>query len=107
MMLWLLLACGSAEDSGDPACTAPEAVTWESYGHIFMTTYCVSCHSVYNEDHRFGAPVGVDFDTEADLLRQVERVRVRVLEEQTMPVAGGVFPEDLLLLERYLGCLEE
>jgi hypothetical protein len=30
-----------------------------------------------------------------------------VLEEQTMPVAGGVFPEDLLLLERYLGCLEE
>lgn len=107
MLLWLL-ACGpGAGDSGDPRCTEAPVVTWESYGHIFMTTYCVSCHSTYNEDHRYGAPVGVDFDSEADLIRQAVRVRVRVLEEQTMPVAGGVFPDDLVLLERYLDCLGE
>ncbi len=107
MLLWLLACGGGEEESGDPTCVEPPVVTWDSYGHIFMTTYCVSCHSVYNVDHRFGAPLGVDFDTEADLIRQVERVRVRVIEEQTMPVAGGVFADDLLLFERYLGCLGE
>ncbi len=100
MILALLLACA---DVPEECADAPE-VTWDNHGHAFVTTYCVSCHSAHNTTQRYGAPIGVDFDTEDDLLRQADRVRVRVLEEQTMPVGGGVFEDDRYLLQMYLDC---
>ena len=53
---------------------------------------------------RLGAPEGIDFDTEEDLITWRDSVERVVLENQTMPVGGGVYEEDLLLLEMLLSC---
>lgn len=98
-----LLACAGAGDSADGPCDGPP-VTWNNFAHGFMTTYCQGCHSVHNTDLRYGAPEGVDFDTEEDTVRWAARVRARALEDLDMPVGGGVYDDDLALLERYLTC---
>ncbi len=104
-MLLLLLACsGTPADSGLPrACDTGPTVTWETFGEGFFTTYCQPCHSA-TTPNRAGAPEGVDFDTNEQVRAQVDRVRVRVLEQLDMPVGGGVDEDDLLLLDRYLEC---
>jgi len=33
-----------------------------------------------------------------------ERIQVRVLDEQTMPLGGGVHDNDLEMLETYMNC---
>lgn len=76
-------------------------LTWAAFGQGFVTTYCTSCHAAGTANRR-GAPDGVDFDSEADLIAWGERVRARVLDEGTMPLGGGVLSEDLALLDRYL-----
>lgn len=103
-MLLLLLACaGTPADTAPAGCDTGPHVTWDSFGEGFFTTYCQACHSETAPD-RAGAPVGVDFDTEAEVRARVERVRVRVLEEATMPVGGGVYEDDRALLTQYLAC---
>lgn len=99
--LALLLACaprgrGAPCDSGAP-------VSWEGFGQGFFTTYCRSCHSS-GLSERYGAPEGVNLDTEAEVLAQEARIRARVLTDGDMPPGGGVLPGDLDLLERYLDC---
>jgi len=80
-------------------------VTWDNWGEDFFTTYCDACHSSRTPDRR-GAPEASVFDTEAQVVDQLDRVRVRVLDEQTMPLGGGVFEEDLTLLHRWVACRE-
>lgn len=110
MILALLWSCAgdpadTAADAALAACAeAPQGVTWGSFAHGFFTTYCLSCHSAANVDHRNGAPSTVNFDTEADVVALADRVRVRVLDEGTMPEAGGVYAEDLALLDVWLRC---
>lgn len=108
-MLLLLWACvdGPVSDTA-AAClsdTDPAAVTWGNWGEDFFTSYCDSCHSVRTRD-RHGAPATALFDTEAQVLARLDRIRARVLEEQTMPLGGGVFPDDLILLAAFLECAE-
>ena len=112
-LLAVLAACATAADDapGDSApastvdcATAPDDVTWDAFAHGFMITYCTSCHSVNNTDNRYDAPEEVNFDTEKDVYDHAARVRVRVLDDQTMPISGGVYPEDLHLLDVYLTC---
>ncbi|MEE2751024.1 MAG: hypothetical protein VX519_06315 [Myxococcota bacterium] len=88
----------------DSPCESPLGVTWESYGQGFFQTYCNACHSSTTEA-RNGAPEGVDFDQASVTAAFEERIRVRVLEEHSMPVGGGVPEEDLVLLEDLLVCL--
>ena len=97
----LLLACG--RDSNPGACDSGELVTWEGFAEGFFTTYCRSCHSA-GLSERYGAPEGVNFDTEAEVWDQEERVRSRLLEAGDMPPGGGVVAGDLELIERYLDC---
>ena len=109
LLLSLLLACGSDPQSEDsaveihPLCEEGYDLSWDNFGHGFMLTYCTSCHSE-ESPNRFEAPEGVDFDTEEQLREQVDRVVYRVLEEETMPLGGGVFDDDLYLFEIYLEC---
>jgi uncharacterized membrane protein len=105
MMLPLLLACtGTPVDTGLPAaCDTGLDVTWHSFGDGFFRTYCQACHSGSAPD-RSGAPAGVDFDTPEQVRAQAARIRARVLDEETMPVGGGVSAEDVVLLDRYLEC---
>jgi len=88
----------------DAPCESPLGVTWESYGQGFFQTYCNACHSSTTEA-RNGAPEGVDFDQASLAAAFEDRIRVRVLEEHTMPMGGGVPAEDLALLEDLLVCL--
>ena len=117
MLLLLWLACGEGGDSGSgkeptdtpvdtarpAACADAPAVTWESWGHGFFLTYCNACHSA-DTPERSGAPEGVDFDTRAQAVQWKDRVQARVLEEGTMPLGGGVYEDDLQLLEVLLAC---
>jgi hypothetical protein len=102
---------GSGTDTADTAADAcdldPEYdVTWEGWAGGFFATYCRSCHSITTPD-RQGAPEGVDFDTQANVDRQLDAVWRVVLEDERMPVGGGVFPDDLLLLRHYLCSRED
>ena len=106
LLLMTLLAC----DGEDPApeastgCSTVPTVTWDGWAHGFFTTYCLACHSAQNVDQRRDAPANVDFDSEADVVALAARVRARVLDEGTMPIGGGVFPDDLTLLNIYMTC---
>jgi uncharacterized membrane protein len=100
MIALLGLACqAGGADSGQPC-----AVTWDGWADGFFTTWCQSCHSAQSE-HRYGAPEGVDLETEADIATWAERIRVRVLEEETMPIGGGIPQDERTLLARYLECV--
>jgi hypothetical protein len=97
---------GSPGETGDPLpaeCADAPDVTWDGWAHGFFLTWCTSCHSRNTPDRR-GAPEGVDFDRESDVRGQAARIEARVLVEETMPVGGGVYPDELSLLQVYLQC---
>jgi len=66
---------------------------------------CQPCHSQYQSDRTFGpAPGGVTFDTPESIARLAERIRVRAVETETMPLANktGITPEERSLLARWI-----
>ncbi len=91
------------EDSGNPDCDLETdyPVTWDGWASGFFATYCRSCHSV-TTPNRQGAPEGMDFDTQADVDHHFDRIWLTVLEQERMPVGGGVYSDDLLLVTEYL-----
>ena len=103
--LCTLLACGKAVDTGDEPIDCAEAptVTWNNWGDGFFHTWCQSCHSAETSD-RNGAPEGVNFDLESDVIAQQDLVRWAVLETGFMPLGGGLDSDTSLLLEIYLDC---
>ena len=89
------------DDTASADCEVEVPVTWNGWAGGFFATYCRSCHSV-STPNRQGAPEGVDFDTQSDVDRQLDAIWRTVLDQQRMPVGGGVYPDDLVLLEQYL-----
>ena len=66
---------------------------------------CLPCHSQFPSDRTFGAaPAGVAFDTPEAIARFAERIRVRAVETQTMPLGNktGITPEERALLGRWI-----
>jgi len=107
-LLWIsALGCGTPEPTDTStavdACEEQLDLTWSNWGDGFFADYCRSCHSV-DAPNRFEAPEGIDFDTEAEVIEWQERIHVRVLDEQTMPLGGGVHANDLEMLETYMNC---
>lgn len=78
-------------------------VTWDTYMQGMLMTHCQGCHASTSPT-RYGAPTEVFFDDIEDALYWSERIRARTLETQDMPPAGGVFIEDLYLLQVWLEC---
>ncbi|MCB9797247.1 MAG: hypothetical protein H6741_31550 [Alphaproteobacteria bacterium] len=104
-LLLLLIGCEAepeAVDSAD-ACAQAGALGWESFAAGFFATYCSACHSSTSPDRR-GAPEGIDFDDEAMVRAQTALIRSAVLERGSMPLGGGVYPDDLEKLALYLDC---
>ena len=106
----MLGSCTTAPPAEDSATATSDAcddiqydVSWTDIGRPFFKTYCTACHSV-DAPERFDAPESCNFDTEEDVITWAERIEVRVLDEGTMPVGGGVPEEDLELLRVYLEC---
>jgi uncharacterized membrane protein len=117
MVLLTLFACGNktpteADTSADMLQTdtagpAMEcALNWDGWANGFFSTYCRSCHSASTAE-RHGAPSGVDFDTREDAIQWSDRIRVRVLDLETMPLGGGVIETDLEPLDLWLQCVED
>ena len=77
--LWLALGCGSSavsEPTGT-VCPTPDplTLTWDNFGHAFMTKYCTVCHdSSLPRSQRNGAPIYHDFDTEIGVLNVADHV---------------------------------
>jgi hypothetical protein len=69
LALVLVLACTSTPKGVPTGATCPDPesppVTWDNFGHTFMTTYCTQCHSsaLPLPSQRNGATVYHDFDT--------------------------------------------
>jgi len=66
---------------------------------------CLPCHSAYPADASVGAaPAGVAFDTPESIGRLAERIRVRAVETQTMPLGNktGMTPGERALLARWI-----
>lgn len=104
-MIWLW-ACAGAESAVElPEDSAPScAQTWDNFGDGFFASYCRGCHSATTPE-RNGAPEGVDFDTEAQVIASAGLVRA-VVDGGSMPVGGGVLDDDRELFGLYMDCLE-
>lgn len=105
LVLLSLLLASCQTDKGDSAvtCDTTPQLTWQNFADGFTATYCRSCHSASSAD-RLGAPEAINFDTLDELVGFSEMVRSAVLDRESMPVGGGVYPEDLLQLQWYLDC---
>lgn len=107
-MLLALWACAPAphgapaavEEAAAPA--EPCEVTWDNFGHGFVLTYCQGCHADLTPD-RHGAPPGLSFATEAEVLASRDRVLATV-QGETMPPAGGVDDAAIARLATWLEC---
>lgn len=110
----LILGCGdkevddtaaAADDTGGAVtdCDGVYDLTWDNWGSSFFATYCDSCHAA-SSPNRFGAPEYATFDTEEEVRNWQALIRQTVLEEESMPLGGGVYEDDLFLLEIYLDC---
>ena len=112
--LLVVAACGNdvgvPPDQPDPP-TDPDAceTSYLSYGNFgapFVTTWCRGCHaSGIPAGMRQKAPIDVNFDTEADVLAQAERIRARATGAKPgMPPAGGPTAEERALLAEWIDC---
>ena len=87
----------------DTSCGGDFELNWDNFGDAFFHTWCRSCHSA-DAPQRFDAPEGVDFDTIDEVRAYKDRVQVRVIDEHTMPLGGGISQDELDTLQIYLDC---
>jgi uncharacterized membrane protein len=88
-----------------PAATLGAAVPAFAEVRVVVAQRCQPCHSQFQSDRSFGpAPGGITFDTPESIVRVAERMRVRVVETQTMPPANktGMTPDERALLARWI-----
>lgn len=108
----ILHGCGAPDPGGAAAAIAEcetdsgaPSPTWASWGEPFFDTWCQPCHAT-DTPQRYGAPVGVSFDTEAATQQQASAIRSSVLEQGRMPVGGGLSEGDRARLAAWL-CVAE
>ena len=109
----LLVACGCAEprsgdapglDSGVAPCDTGIRQSWETFGQAFIVSRCQGCHAS-TAPNRYGAPVEVSFDDEAEVQIWAAQILIRAAgPEADMPPAGGISKEDQTRLKRWLRC---
>ena len=80
--------------------------TYENVGAPFMSTWCTSCHSGdLEEDQRAGAPVSVNFDSQAEVQAWIPNILNRIYNEVTpMPPVGDPPEDDLQRVADWLRC---
>ena len=95
--------------SAPPAARPPAASVAPRFADVraVIDRRCLPCHSAYPTDSAFGRtppPAGVAFDTPEAVQRLADRIRVRAVETQTMPLANktGMTPEERELLGRWV-----
>jgi uncharacterized membrane protein len=100
-VIWLWLGCAEETPAdSDPCAGAP---TWDGWANGFFVSYCDACHAPTAPD-RHGAPENVSFEDEAAASALAGAIRTSVIDDATMPPAGGVFDADLERLGEWLDC---
>ncbi|MEO7093480.1 MAG: hypothetical protein ABI175_09530 [Polyangiales bacterium] len=110
----VLAACGTdtmsggGDDGPEPTPDVCETsyLDYGNFGKPFALDWCRGCHSSnVPANMRQKAPVGVDFDTLADVQRWSERIAIRATGAMpTMPPAGGPSEQERALLAEWIGC---
>ena len=100
---------GGGGGAGNDNTTAPcTDLTYANFAADFMATNCTSCHSSeLTGADRQEAPDGINFDTLEGVMAQLERIRVRAVEDGTMPPSTAeVIPtaEELDQLAEWIDC---
>ena len=87
-------------------CPSDSYLTWESFGEGFMLDHCTGCHSaLLEEGQRAGAPLGVDFNTQALVQDQLDRIYARSADDNTtMPPTDTVDTWERAALGEWLAC---
>lgn len=103
-LLWLSGCASGGEDSS--TCDREPALSYDNFGEGLLGRHCNGCHSsLLPASHREDAPVGVDFDTYADVLHWAERIEARsVGADADMPPGGGPTDEEREMLGEWLAC---
>jgi len=96
----------SGQSSQPEICATAPLITWDNWARGLITTHCQGCHASASPN-RYGAPINCSFDNEQQTLSWLERIRIRVLEQEDMPPAGGLLDEDLEMLEIWIECWAE
>jgi hypothetical protein len=90
----------------DYTCPSTSVVTYENFAQSWILRQCVPCHSVeLQEGERADAPLGVDFNTYAMVRQWADNMFLRAAyNHETMPPAGGPYPEDRVLFGDWMAC---
>ncbi|MCA9492532.1 MAG: hypothetical protein KC621_21510 [Myxococcales bacterium] len=105
----LLASCDDHQIGQAPvvgtSCLREPPLTYENFGSDLLNRHCNSCHSVYSREGQRGqAPLDVNFDTWDEVLFWADRISARSVETETMPPAGGMVPDERVLLGEWLRC---
>ena len=80
LALWLVTSRPAPAATGGPASFAE--------AHAVIVARCQPCHSVHPTDAAFPtAPLGVTFDTAAEMKAKADRIKFRAVDSRTMPLA--------------------
>ncbi|MEN0060525.1 MAG: hypothetical protein AAGA48_00170 [Myxococcota bacterium] len=103
----VVVSCGepasvASIDTSDPCAR----LTWETFGEGYLRSWCMGCHhQALTDEDRAGAPVGVDFDTEAGAARHFERILARAASpDRDMPPVGGSSETERERLQTWVQC---
>ena len=110
-LAFLVAACGTDSQPGPPDPPDDETcrtsyVDYTNFGEPFALDWCRGCHSAtLPANMRQNAPASINFDTQAEILAQKDRILIRAAGAQpTMPPAGGPSEGERALLAEWLGC---
>jgi uncharacterized membrane protein len=99
--LVLLTCC----DAGSPTPCESSTLTYQTFGDPFIANWCRSCHSSeLPPEMRQLAPLNVNFNSRADVLRFSRRISFLVVTSETMPPAGGPTERERALLADWIAC---
>lgn len=90
----------------EPARCDTSYLDYGNFGEPFALDWCRGCHSSsVPAGMRQKAPMGVNFDTHADVQQWKERILIRAGgNAPTMPPAGGPSADERALLAEWLAC---
>jgi hypothetical protein len=92
-VLAVVPACGDSggEEPETVDCDRQPPLDWDNFGEGFFSLLCTSFHSAKNSDvQRSGAPIGLDFDTYGQVVREVSRIETETTgPDAAMPPSGG------------------
>jgi uncharacterized membrane protein len=103
--LYLLTASPASSRAPRTTISAGAPVTFAQANAVIQKR-CTVCHSASPADRTFGpSPGGVAFDTPDQVRARADRIRIRAVETQTMPLANktNMTPEERALLGRWIG----